>query len=58
MKVIDQLLERMEPVEALAKLAPVIKNILAHLDEEARISFVTDLIGDGGEDKIASMVNL
>ena len=58
MKDIEQLLEQMEPAEALAKLTPAIKNILAHLDEEARIRFVTDMIGDGGEDKIASMVNL
>jgi hypothetical protein len=58
MKDIEQLLEQMEPAEALAKLTPAIKNILAHLDEEARVRLVTELIGDGGEDKIASMVNL
>jgi predicted fused transcriptional regulator/phosphomethylpyrimidine kinase len=58
MKDIEQLLEQMEPAEALAKLTPVVKKNLAHLDEEARVRFVTDLIGDGGEDKIASMVNL
>lgn len=58
MKDIEQLLEQMEPAEALAKLTPAIKNILVHLDEEARVRLVTELIGDGGEDKIASMVNL
>ena len=58
MKDIEQLLEQMEPAEALAKLTPAIKNIFAHLDEEARVRLVTELIGDGGEDKIASMVNL
>ena len=58
MKDIQQLLESMEPAEALAKLTPAIKNILAHLDEEARVGFVKDMIGDSGADKIASMVNL
>jgi uncharacterized tellurite resistance protein B-like protein len=58
MKDIEQLLERLEPSEALTVLTPAIKNILTHLDEEARVRFVTDLIGDSGADKIASMVNL
>jgi len=58
MKEIQQILERMEPEEALVELAPALKNILTLLDEEARIRFVTDMIGNGGEDKIASMVNL
>jgi predicted fused transcriptional regulator/phosphomethylpyrimidine kinase len=58
MKEIQQLLEQLEPAEALAKLIPAVKKNLAHLDEEARIRFVTDMIGDGGQDKIASMVNL
>ena len=58
MKDIQQLLESMEPAEALAKLTPAIKNILAHLDEEARVGFVKDMIGGSGADKIASMVNL
>ena len=58
MKEIQQLLERLEPMEALATLTPAIKSILGHLDEEARVRFVTDMIGADGEDKIASMVNL
>jgi hypothetical protein len=58
MKDIQQLLESMEPAAALAELTPVIKNILTHLDEEARVSFVTDMISDSREDKISSMVHL
>jgi hypothetical protein len=58
MKDIQQILESMEPAVALAELAPALKNILAHLDDEDRVRFVTDMIGDSGEDKIASMVNL
>ena len=58
MKDIEKLLERLEPSEALTVLTPAIQQILAHLDEEARVRFVTDMIGDAGEDKIVSMVNL
>ena len=58
MKDIQQLLEQLEPAEALAVLSPAIQQILAHLGEEARVRFVTDMIGDSGGDKIASMVNL
>ncbi len=58
MKELQQILETMEPAEALAALAPQLKKILAHLDEDARVSFVTDLIDEAGGDKISSMVDL
>jgi hypothetical protein len=58
MKEIQRILEKMEPSEALVELTPAIKENLAHLDEEARIRFVVDLIGESGGDKISSMVNL
>ncbi len=58
MKELQQILETMEPAEALAALAPQLKKILAHLDEDARIGFVTDLIDEAGGDKISSMVDL
>jgi uncharacterized tellurite resistance protein B-like protein len=58
MKDLQQLLETMEPAEALAALTPQLKKILAHLDEDARVGFVTGLIEGPGGDKVASMVNL
>ncbi len=58
MKELQQIIEAMEPDEALTALAPQLKKILAHLDEDARINFVTDLIDEAGSDKISSMVDL
>jgi len=58
MQKIQQILNRMGPVEALAELARPLKQLLAHLDDESRIRYVASLVGDQAEDKIASMVNL
>jgi len=55
---IEEILDRLEPTEALAALTPGLKKTLAHLDEEARVGFVTDMIEEPGSDKVASMVNL
>lgn len=58
MKELQQILDTMEPAEALAKFLPVLKSLLSHLDEEARVQHVLQLLGGAGEDKVGSMVNL
>ena len=58
MRKIQDIINGMEPGEALGELTAAIKGVLAHLDEEARLSFVSDLIDDSGGDKVASLVNL
>lgn len=58
MKGIQTILERMEPDEALKELAPTLKKILAHLDDEARVRYIAGLVGEQADDKISSMVNL
>ena len=58
MKDLQEILNRMEPAAALSALTPVLKNILAHLDEEDRVKFVTDMIDDPDGDKLSSMVHL
>lgn len=55
---LQQILDGMEPGQAVAAIAPALKSILAHLDEEARVGFVTSLLEESGADKVASMVNL
>jgi hypothetical protein len=58
-KEIEEILDHLvEPVEALAALTPALKKILAHLDEEARVGFVTDIIEAPSSDKLSSMVHL
>lgn len=58
MKELQNILDSLEPGEALAALAPRLREILAHLDEEARVGFVTGLIEEAGGDKVSSMVHL
>lgn len=58
MKEIQQILDKMEPEEALHQLVPSIKKIISNLDDEAKVKFVTELMGGSDKDKISSMVNL
>jgi hypothetical protein len=58
MKELQQILDAMEPGEALAALTPQLRKILAHLDEEAQVGFVTGLLDGSDGDKVSSMVNL
>jgi len=58
MKELQNILNSMEPSDALAALTPLLREILSHLDEEARVGFVTGLIDEGGKDKVSSMVHL
>ena len=58
MKELQDILSRMEPAAAVAALSPALKNILAHLGEEDRVKFVTDMIDDPYGDKLSSMVHL
>lgn len=55
---IQSLINDMEPQEAASALAFVIKGLFPLLDEDIRIKFVMDLIGDSGEDKVSSLVHL
>ena len=56
-KRIQEILESMEPAEALAVLAHQLKKNLSCLGQEARIDFVIELMDGPGGDKISSMVN-
>ncbi|MBI5559036.1 MAG: hypothetical protein HY885_15525 [Deltaproteobacteria bacterium] len=57
-KKLHEILDHLEPAKALSLLTPALKKILAHLDEKARVKFVTDMIEEQGVDKLSSMVNL
>nr|MBF0223061.1 hypothetical protein [Desulfobulbaceae bacterium] len=58
MKELQNIFGRMEPGEAVAALTPELKKILSHLDEDARVGFVTGLLEEGQRDKVSSMVHL
>ena len=53
-----EILDRMTPTQALAKIAGALKTILPMVTEADRLNFVIHLIGGTGDDKVASMVHL
>jgi flagellar motility protein MotE (MotC chaperone) len=55
---IQELVNSMNPDEAASAIALVMKNLFSLLDEEARLKFVMNLVGESGEDKVASLVHL
>ncbi|MCF6290122.1 MAG: hypothetical protein L3J03_03905 [Desulfobacterales bacterium] len=58
MKELLQIVEKMDPKEAMTALAGAVSTLFKHIDENAKLDFVVSLIGDSGNDKISSMVNL
>jgi hypothetical protein len=58
MKELQEILDTMDPVEALEVLAPQLKKIFSCIDRETMITFVSGLIDRQDGDKISSMVNL
>jgi hypothetical protein len=57
-KTLQHLTDEMPPEKAIKEIASVVKRLFPLLEEKARLNFVMDLIGDTGQDKVASMVHL
>jgi hypothetical protein len=55
---IQQLVDRMDPEEAISEIAAVVKRLFQLLGEKARIDFVASIIDESGGDKVGSMVQL
>ena len=55
---IQELAKSMEPEEAASAIALALKDLFPLLDEDARLRFVVELIGDSGDDEVASLVHL
>ena len=55
---LKDIVDRMEPEKALSILIEIIQKLLPLLDEKARVDFVVQLIGETGNDKVASLVDL
>ena len=55
---LQQLIETMEPQEALQVIARVVRNLLSLLGEEAWQEFVVTLVGETATDRTAGMVHL
>ncbi|MBN2060092.1 MAG: hypothetical protein JW882_06710 [Deltaproteobacteria bacterium] len=55
---LKQIIEQMEPGEAVSSLAIILKNLFKLLDEDDRVQFIVNLVGSAGDDKVAGMVHL
>lgn len=55
---IQELAKNMEPEEAASAIALALKDLFPLLDEDARLRFVLELIGDSSDDEVASLVHL
>jgi hypothetical protein len=53
-----RILEQMRPEEAASTLSGVLKKVFRFMDDEARLDFIKDVVGEAGEDKVSSMVHL
>ncbi len=54
----ERIFDGMEPREAVAEITNTLKRLLPLLDEDERIHFFTNLVGESGGDKVSSMVHL
>lgn len=58
MNEISRILNTMDPEDAATQAAAALKQLLPLLGEEGRNQFIMNLLGESGQDKIASMVHL
>jgi hypothetical protein len=58
MNEIARILNTMDPEDAATQTAAALKQLLPLLGEEGRNQFIMNLLGESGQDKIASMVHL
>lgn len=55
---IEKALRSLDPQEAATQAATALQQLLPLLGEEERSRFIMTLLGDGGADKLSSMVHL
>ncbi len=55
---IQDMIESMDPLEAAQEIAVAAKKLFSLLGEGALRDFLTNLIGDGGQDKLTGLVHL
>jgi len=55
---LQEALQHMEPAKALTEIASVLGDLLSHQNEEERLDFLKNILGDAGDSKVGSMVHL
>jgi hypothetical protein len=54
----ERIIDGMEPKEAVAEMTEALKKLLPLLDEDERIRFFMNLVGESSGDNVSSMVHL
>ena len=57
-KSLQKIVDKLEPKEALKEMSSIIKKLFPLLEEQTRLDFVMNLIGDADTDKVSSLVHL
>lgn len=55
---LQQIIDSMDPLEAAAEMADAAKRLFSILGEEALRDFLSGLIGDASQDRVAGLVHL
>ena len=58
MSKLQQLVNEMDPEEAAAEIAVLMKKLFSLLGEKARLEFVMNVIGDADNEKVGGLVHL
>jgi len=55
---IQEIVEKMEPEEAASAITQVLEKLFPLLEEDTRLRFVINLVGDPSDEKLTSLVHL
>jgi len=58
MEEILKMVTRMDPEEAMAEMSKTLKALFSAWDDETRVTFLLDVIGESERDKVSSLVHL
>ena len=58
MSKLQQLVNEMDPEEAAAEIAVLMKKLFSLLGEKTRLEFVMNIIGDADNEKVGGLVHL
>lgn len=58
METIVDMIQRMDPEEALSEVGKALKSLFSAVSEDSRGRFLLDLVGESQNDKVSSLVHL
>ncbi len=58
MSSIKRIVDAMDPERAMEEIAAAVKGLFGHVSEQARMDFITALIGDADDESVPGLVHL